>query len=463
MKNILIIGAGVAGKDVAREIKNNSSLRMRVVGYIDDDKKITNQYIEGVKVFGNSKVIETVVKKFVIDEVIIAMPSVDGETINKFVNIAIDLKIQYKIVPRVREIIEGKVSLSSIRKVDVSDLVGRPIIKNDVRGLKEFFRRKVVLVTGAAGSIGSELSTQIAAYKPKKLILFDIWENGVYELRRKFIDMGFAKNIYYAVGNVQDLNRLEEIFNNFKPNYVFHAAAYKHVPLMEDNPIEAIKNNIIGTFNLSSIASKFKAEKFVLVSTDKAAEPVNVMGMTKLFAEKIVRSIQSSTKYMVVRFGNVLDSNGSVVPLFRKQIENGGPVTVTDKRMTRYFMTIPEAASLILKSAYLGQGGELFVLDMGSPMRIQDLAEKMIKLSGFVPNCNIKIIYTGIRKGEKLTEKLFTDTEKLNTTNDKKIFILKNGSSFANLELQMSKIYKLISDTLTKKVKVRLKKIINEK
>ncbi|MEK7100443.1 MAG: nucleoside-diphosphate sugar epimerase/dehydratase [Patescibacteria group bacterium] len=471
MKNILIIGAGVAGTDVAREIKLFSKLNMKVVGYIDDDKSKLNKLFEGSKVLGNSNDIQSIAKKLAVDEIIIAIPSAQGDYINKFVNIAIDLGVSYKIVPRVREIIEGRATLSSIRKVDVTDLVGRPVVKSDVDDLKKFFKGKSVLVTGAAGSIGFELSSQIAAYKPKKLILFDIWENGIFELKQKFNEMGFLRNIFYVVGNIQDLNRLEETFKLYKPNYVFHAAAYKHVPLMEENPIEALKNNIIGTYNVATLSDKYKAERFVMVSTDKAAYPKNIMGMTKLFAEKIVRSINNQTKFtpnggtkfMTVRFGNVLDSNGSVVPLFRKQIANGGPVTVTDKKMTRYFMTIPEASGLILKSALLGNGGELFVLDMGKPMLILDLAKKMIRLSGLIPDRDIKIIYTGVRKGEKLSEKLFTTTEKLDVTKDSKIFMSTKGSSFENLDDILSKVNMLIDKILDKDVKIKLKKLLYEK
>lgn len=462
-KKILIIGAGKAGQYVCRAIKYSDKKDLEIVGFIDDDKARLGEEVENIKILGNSANITFLVKKYNIDEIIIAIPSADGDVINKFVNIAINLKITYKIVPRVREIIEGKVNLSSIRKVEVSDLIGRPVIKDDVAYLKSFFKGKSVLVTGAAGSIGSELSSQIAFYKPKKLILLDMWENGMYELRRSLIDMGYLKRIHYVIGNVQDVKRVKKMFSDLKPNYVFHAAAYKHVPLMEDNPIEAIKNNIIGTYNISKIASKFKADRFVLVSTDKAAEPKNIMGMTKLFAEKIVRSMKNTTKFMTVRFGNVLDSNGSVVPLFRKQIANGGPVTVTDKRMTRYFMTIPEASSLILKSAFLGKGGELFVLDMGSPVSILDLAQKMIRLSGFIPDRDIKIVYVGTRKGEKLTEKLFTSTEKLNITKDSKIFMSTKGSSFENLNNILPKVNILIKKELDNNIKVRLKKLMYEK
>ncbi len=459
MKNILIIGAGVAGSDVAREIKNSPDLKMSIVGYIDDDKTKINNKIEGVKILGNSTQIKKIVNLYKVDEIIIAIPSAQGDVINNFVNIATDLKISFRIVPRVKEIIEGRASLSTIRKVDIADLLGRPVIKDDVSGLKKFFDKKIVLVTGAAGSIGSELSNQIAAYKPKKLILFDVWENGVFELKQKLEESGYLKNIIYVIGNIQDIDRLSQTLEKYRPNYVFHAAAYKHVPLMEENPVEALKNNIIGSYNVATMSSKYKVERFVLVSTDKAANPKNVMGMTKLFAEMIVRSIKSKTKFMTVRFGNVLGSNGSVIPIFRKQIEKGGPVTITHKKMTRYFMTIPEASGLILKSALLGTGGELFVLNMGKPVSILDLAYKMIRLSGYIPDVNMKVVYTGVRKGEKLTEKLFTRTEKLDSTKDDKIFVSRNNSSFKNLDLALKSITNIIRNRHID-VKKDLKKMI---
>lgn len=462
-KRILIIGAGEAGEDIAKEIMLSPELNINVLGFIDDDKEKFGKKIFGIKILGQSDNLKQIVKKQKIDELIIAIPSAQGDVINKFIDIATNLKISFKIVPRVKEIIEGRASFTSVRKVDITDLLGRPVIKDDVLGLKRFFNEKTVLVTGAAGSIGSELSAQIAAYKPKKLVLLDCWENGVFELRQKLTELGYTKNVEYVIGNIQDLDRLTQTFKINHPDYVFHAAAYKHVPLMEENSIEALKNNIIGSYNVAKTSSDYKVKKFVLVSTDKAADPKSVMGMTKLFAERIVRSIKSPTKYMVVRFGNVLGSNGSVVPTFKKQIENGGPVTVTHKKMTRYFMTIPEAASLILKSALLGNGGDLFVLDMGKPVSIVELAIKMIKLSGLTPNKDIKITYTGIRKGEKLTEKLFTNTEKLNTTKDSKIYMSKNGSLFSDLQLKMTKINKLISEGNYKNTKLKLKKILNEK
>ena len=414
----------------------------------------------GVKVVGDSSKLKNLIKKYKIDELIIAIPSAEGEVVSKFVKLATELKTPFKIVPRVREIIEGKASLSSVRKVEIEDLLGRPVVKEGVSRLKRFFKGKSVLVTGAAGSIGSELALQVAAYKPKKLILFDVWENGIFALKQKFKDQNYLEGIYYVIGNIQDTQRLQETFDKFKPNFVFHAAAYKHVPLMEENSIEALKNNILGTYNLSSLSFRNQIEKFVMISTDKAANPKNIMGLTKLFAESIVRSFSGKTRYLVVRFGNVLGSNGSVIPTFKRQIENGGPVTVTHKNMTRYFMTIPEACGLILKSAEIGTGGELFVLNMGKPVSILDLAKKMIRLSGFIPDVNIKIIFTGIRKGEKLNERLFTKTEKLNTTNDDKIFISKKNTYFVDLDETIKLVYKLLKNYREKDIKKEIRKIM---
>lgn len=463
MKKILIIGAGVAGSDVIREVVSSPEMKIKVVGFVDDDKSKRYKVIEGIKVLGDSRDIQNIIKRKGVNEIIIAIPSALGEDIDRLVKMAVESKIAYRIVPRVKEIIEGRASLSSVRKVEIQDLLGRPVIKAEVSELRDFFRNKTVLVTGAAGSIGSELSSQIAAYNPKRIVLFDVWENGVFELKQKLDDQGFNKGIEYVIGNIQDVNRLNNVFSFYKPNYVFHAAAYKHVPLMEENPIEALKNNVIGTYNVSHAAIRNNVERFVLVSTDKAADPKNIMGLTKRFVEIIAASFGTSTKFITVRFGNVLGSNGSVVPIFRKQIEAGGPVKVTDKRMTRYFMTIPEAVGLILKSSRIGNGGELFVLDMGKPMSILTLAQKMIRLSGFVPNKDIKIIFTGIRKGEKLSEKLFTKIEKLDKTEDGKIFVSKIDKKFKDIESVISKVNGLINEGDERNIKTRITKIINDK
>lgn len=461
-KRILIIGAGQAGEYVCKEVKKDKHLNVVIVGFIDDDPKKQLKNIVGKKVLGGSSDIGKIIKKHKVQEILIAIPSADGSEVNRFVDIALKNKVSFKIISRIREIIQGKVDLTSIRKVEVHDLLGRPVVKSDVKELTTFLKNKKVLVTGAAGSIGSELSLQIASYKPKKLILLDASEGAIFELRQQFISVGLGK-VEFLIANVRDEKRIEEIFEKYKPDFVYHAAAYKHVPLMEENPTEAIKNNILGTYNLVQISLKQKVKKFVFVSTDKAAKPKNVMGMTKLIAEMITRSVTGTTKFMVVRFGNVLNSNGSVIPTFRKQIDNGGPITVTDKRMTRFFMTIPEAAQLILKSSRLGDGGELFVLDMGKPVSILSLAEKMIRLSGYIPNRDIKIVYSGIRKGEKINEELFTKKESLTKTLENKIFIATNGSKFANLNRSIRKIQSIVDTSQSKNIKSKLRQVINDK
>lgn len=433
-RNVLIIGAGVAGTDVATEIKRNPDMDLKVVGFIDDDPNKMGIKVNGISVIGNKNDLKTVTKKLAIEEVIIAIPSAEGETINNYVKACSDLRVRFSIVPRVREIIEGVAKIESVRKVRIEDVLGRPVIKDDVLDLKSFLDGKKILITGAAGSIGSELSRQVAAYKPASLVLLDWWENGIFELKNELTKNFPKTKLEFIVGNIQDKETVKNVFNKFKPDFVFHAAAYKHVPLMEEFPIEAVKNNILGTLNLAQEAKTNGVSKFVLISTDKAAEPVNIMGATKLVTEGIGKMLNSNnTKFMAVRFGNVLGSYGSVVPIFMKQIEEGGPVTVTDKRMTRFFMTIPEATQLILKAASLGDGGELFVLDMGRPVKIVELAESVIRLAGFVPYKDIQIEFVGVRKGEKITEKTLTNSEKFGSTKDGKIFVSESQGIDINL------------------------------
>lgn len=461
MKKILVVGAGVAGKDVVREIKNEPKIGLKAIGFIDDDPTKAGKIIYGVKVLGKGEEIKKIISKFNVDEVIIAIPSARGEDIKEYVRLCSEAKIGFKIVPRVKEIIEGKAKLESLRKVRVEDLLGRPVVKSDIKGLKEFFQGKRVLITGAAGSIGSELSRQIAAYKPIGLILLDWWENGIFDLQSELTKDFPELNVDYVIASIRDREKVDNIFSSFKPHFVFHAAAYKHVPLMEEFPEEAVKNNILGTLSVAESAKSFGVERFVLVSTDKAANPVNVMGATKLVTEGIGKMLNSQkTKFIAVRFGNVLDSYGSVIPIFRKQIEEGGPVTVTDKEMTRYFMTIPEAAQLILKAASIGCGGELFVLDMGQPVKILDLAEVMIRLSGFIPGKDIAIEFIGKRPGEKISEEIFSEKEKLSATKEGKIFISKSsGFDIRKLPIFLRKIEKLANSTGRDEIREEFKKI----
>ncbi|MDO8658377.1 MAG: nucleoside-diphosphate sugar epimerase/dehydratase [Candidatus Levybacteria bacterium] len=425
-KNILIVGAGIAGRDVALEIKKNLRLGIHLVGFIDDQAKKLGKAIEGLMVLGTISQLTEIAKNTRTDEIIIAMPSAYGENISRIVRICSDAKLRFRIVPRVREIIEGKAQISTIRDVDVEDLLGRPVVKSDVEELKDFFDQKTVFVTGAAGSIGSELSRQICAYKPNVLVLYDWWENGMFNLKSELSKDFPHSTIHYIVGDIRDRKKIGRVMKYYAPHYVFHAAAYKHVPIMEENIDESVKNNIIGTLNVAEESGNNGVDKFIFVSTDKAANPISIMGITKYIAEDIVKNIKSKkTKYMIVRFGNVLDSMGSVIPIFKKQIREGGPVTITDPRMTRYFMTIPEAAQLILKAASIGRGGELFLLDMGKPIKIVDLAKNLIRLSGLRVEEDIRIVYTGKRKGEKLHEKLFTDREGLLATKKDKIYMIK--------------------------------------
>lgn len=429
VKNVLIIGAGSGGALVSSEYKKFPHLGKRVVGFIDDDRQKLGTYVNGIKVYGNREDIVSVAKARNVDEIVIAIASIKDGVLKGIVEKCKEAKAKVKIMPGVAEMIDGKFSINKIRDVDVEDLLGREAIKLDYDGISDYLNGKTVLVTGGGGSIGSELCRQISKFNPKELIIFDIYENNAYEiqneLRRNYPNLKLTT----LIGSVRDRIRLEEIYKTYNPEVVFHAAAHKHVPLMEDSPAEAIKNNVVGTYNVASLASDYEVERFVLISTDKAVNPTNVMGATKRMCEMIIQSLDkvSETEFVAVRFGNVLGSNGSVVPLFKKQIANGGPVTLTHKDITRYFMTIPEASQLVLQAGAYAKGGEIFVLDMGEPVKIYDLAENLIKLSGFEPHKDIAIEVTGLRPGEKLYEELLMSEEGLTETKHKKIFIGKPG------------------------------------
>lgn len=428
LKRTLIVGAGAAGQELARELKKNLSRVFRIVGFVDDDKKKLNKLIKGIKVLAELSNLEYVIRKNHIDEVFIALPSEEGETIKRIIDSCNKGKVVFKIVPRTLEIILGKVKLPSIREVRIEDLLGRPIIRSDQKKFIDFFKGKRILVTGAAGSIGSELCRQLIQFVPKKIICLDIWESGLFELDSQLKNLG-QNNYEIVIGNIQDQKKIDIVFGKYKPEIIFHAAAFKHVPIMQIHPDEAIKNNVFGTKVITDKALKFKVMKFINISTDKAADPSSVMGATKLLAEKITFSANRKyTKFISVRFGNVLDSQGSVVPIFRKQILNGGPITVTDPEMTRYFMTIPEAVQLVLEASVLGEEGELFVLDMGEPVKIVEMARLMIRLFGFLPDKEIKIKYIGRRPGEKISEILYTDKEILEKTESKKIFKIRQNT-----------------------------------
>jgi FlaA1/EpsC-like NDP-sugar epimerase len=427
VRNVMVIGAGEAGSLVIQEFKKHPDLKMRPVVLIDDDVNKHGMRIHGVRVFGGRNIIPEMVQKKNIKEIVIAMPSIDRLQIREIVSICSETKCKLKIVPGVYEVLDGKVSINRIRDVKIEDLLGREPVKVNLEEISGYIKNKVVLVTGGGGSIGSELCRQIARFEPKELLIFDISENNVYSLEYDLKTL--FPNLKYSalIGSVRDRERLESVFDQYRPDVVFHAAAHKHVPLMELNATEAIKNNVFGTLNVAQIADKYKVERFTLISTDKAVNPTNIMGASKRIAEIIIQmmSMKSKTVFSAVRFGNVLGSEGSVIPLFRKQIESGGPVTVTHPEVIRYFMTIPEAVQLVIQAGALAKGGEIFILDMGEPVKIADLAQDMIKLSGLEPDVDIDIEYIGLRPGEKLYEELLLNEEGITATKYKKIYIAK--------------------------------------
>lgn len=424
-KRIMIIGAGDAGAMVIREYRNHTGLNSKPVAIIDDDKKKLGQTINGVLVVGERQDIPKMVDKMRIDEIIIAMPSASKKDIGEVARIAKTTKAKLKILPGMFELIDGKININKIRDVEIEDLLGREEVKIDLKEISSYITNKVVLVTGGGGSIGSELCRQIANFKPKKLIILDIYENSVYDIQNELLRIHKDLNLKTMIGSIRDKERVEELMYNEGPEVVFHAAAHKHVPLMEGSPKEAIKNNVFGTLNLAQTADKYGVDRFVMISTDKAVNPTNIMGASKRICEMIIQSINvtSKTNFVAVRFGNVLGSNGSVIPLFKKQISEGGPVTVTHKEVIRYFMTIPEAVQLVIQAGSMVKGGEVFVLDMGEPVRILDLAKDLIRLSGFEPNVDMPITITGLRPGEKLYEELLLNEEGLSSTKHDKIFI----------------------------------------
>ena len=423
--NILIIGAGYAGRDIIRNIKQTMNEKYNVVGIIDDSKAKLHCLINGVEVLGNRKNIVDICKEKEVDEIFFAISKIDKKKKKEILAICQETGKKIRILPTTEDIIRNKNLFQNLREVDIEDILGRDPVKLDNNKIGKLIENKTILVTGAGGSIGSELCRQIVKYNPSKLVMLDIYENNLYNIELE-LKSGYAHiDIEAVIGSVRDVKRLEKIFEKYNPYLVFHAAAHKHVPLMEESPLEAIKNNVFGTFNVANCADKYGSRKMILISTDKAVNPTNIMGATKRLCEMIiqVKNKNSKTEYAAVRFGNVLGSNGSVVPLFKKQIAEGGPVTVTHKDIIRYFMTIPEAAQLVLQAMSYAKGGEIFVLDMGEPVKIYDLAVSLIKLSGLEPNVDIPIVFTGLRPGEKLYEELLMKEEGLQKTENKKIYI----------------------------------------
>jgi FlaA1/EpsC-like NDP-sugar epimerase len=421
---VLIVGAGDAGAMIARELQQRYYNTKQLIGFIDDDRSKHNRILFGVKVFGNRKSIKQIVDNYNIQEIIIALPSAGGKQLRRIIYECKKTNCIVKTVPGLYELIDGKVSVQQVRNVDLEDLLRREPVKLDIARIAGYLTGKTVLVTGAGGSIGSELCRQIAALSPKSLILLGKGENSIYEIHRELLGKYPGLQIEPVIADVRDNERIDRIFAHHKPQVIFHAAAHKHVPLMELQPDEAVRNNIFGTKIIAEAAHRFSAEKFILISTDKAVNPTSVMGVTKRVAELVIQNLNrnSKTKYAAVRFGNVLGSRGSVVPLFRQQIAAGGPVTITHPDMKRYFMTIPEAVQLVLQAGSMVQGGEVFVLDMGEPVKIIDMVYDLIKLSGLEPELDIKIKYTGLRPGEKLYEELLTAEEGTTATHHQKIY-----------------------------------------
>ncbi len=463
-KNVLIIGAGDATKILLGTIKNSMKDTYNVVGLIDDNTNKVDYAISGNKILGTRYDIPRVCKEYNVELIFFAISNISNEDRRKILEICQETGCKVRILPGAKDLIKNKSIMQNFRNVEIEDLLGRDPIKLDNRNIGKLIRNKVVVVTGGGGSIGSELCRQIIKFNPEKLVIVDIYENNLYDIEQELRYNYPKMNIEAIVASVRDKKRLDEIFEEFKPYLVFHAAAHKHVPLMETSPLEAIKNNVFGTYNVVNCADEYKVKRFILISTDKAVNPTNIMGATKRLCEMIVQAKNkvSETEYAAVRFGNVLGSNGSVVPLFKKQIANGGPVTVTHKEITRFFMTIPEAVSLVLQAMSGAEGGEIFVLDMGEPVKIYDMAVKLIKLSGLEPNVDIQIKFTGLRPGEKLYEELLMAEEGLTETKHDKIHVAKPSEiNMKDIKHKLSELNKLL-DSATNEQKDEIKKVMQE-
>ncbi|MDL1967970.1 MAG: polysaccharide biosynthesis protein [Deltaproteobacteria bacterium] len=475
-KKMIIIGAGDAGEKVIREIYDNPKMKYRVVGFVDDDKNKVGKQIHGIKVLGGIEELKEIVKNEDVDEMLIAVPSAVGKEMRRIVEICDLTRIPYKTLPGMGEIIDGKISIKTIRDISYKDLLGRHPVQLENDKISDFLKNKCVLITGAGGSIGSELCRQICKYEPSLVVLFDAGESNLYSIQMELKHVVTYLKYRTVLGRIQDKGLVDEVFRKYKPDVVFHAAAYKHVPLVERNPWEAVYSNIVGTNTLVKAAIAHKVGRFVLVSTDKAVRPTNIMGASKRVTEKIVQFYSSGlTKFMAVRFGNVIGSSGSVIPLYQHQIEKGGPVTVTHPEITRFFMTIEEASQLILQAFTMGEGGEIFVLEMGTPVKIVDMARDMIRLSGKKPDTDIEIKFIGLRPGEKLYEELITEGEGIVKTEHEKILVLKNSvsaqgrtseevkfNSLNGLEEKIMELKALADAHNAKGIKKKMKEIVPE-
>lgn len=460
--NVMVIGAGDAGAAIVKELRLNKQLKRRVRCMIDDDPAKQGKYIQGCLVVGGKKDIIPAVKQYGITKIVIAMPSAPKSTIKEIVDLCQHTGCKIRILPGMYQLVNGEVRVSQLRDVEIGDLLGREQIKVNLDEILGYVQNKVVLVTGGGGSIGSEICRQLAGHGVKQLIIVDIYENNIYEiqqeLKRKYPEL----NLVALIASVRNTHRINEIMDKYRPQVVYHAAAHKHVPLMEDSPNEAIKNNVFGTYKTASAAGKHGVERFVLISTDKAVNPTNIMGASKRMCEMIVQTLDKfyPTEFVAVRFGNVLGSNGSVIPLFKKQIAEGGPVTVTHPDIIRYFMTIPEAVSLVLQAGAYAKGGEIFVLDMGEPVKIADLAKNLIRLSGFKVGEDIEIQYTGLRPGEKLYEELLMDEEGLQATDNNLIHIGKPIDMDEALFMRQLKELKAAAEKDSKAIRQMVKEIV---
>lgn len=424
-RNVLIIGAGAAGSALIKEIQGSQHVNKRIVGVIDDAPAKQGLFIHGVKVIGTRDNIIELAETLSVDEIMIALPSATAKQIQAIVNICKETGCELKRLPGIYQLVNGDVSISKLKDVDVNDLLGREPVQVDIESIMGYVSGKTILITGGGGSIGSELCRQVAQHQPKMLVVVDIYENNAYSIQQELIQKYPDLNLVVLIASVRNTKRMDDIFRIYRPDIVYHAAAHKHVPLMETCPNEAVKNNVLGTWKVVQAADKYKVKRFVLISTDKAVNPTNIMGATKRVCEMMIQTYnnRSKTEFVAVRFGNVLGSNGSVIPLFKKQIANGGPVTVTHPDIVRYFMTIPEAVSLVLQAGAYAKGGEIFVLDMGEPVKILDLARNLIQLSGHKPDVDIPIVFTGLRPGEKLYEEMLMDEEGLQSTENHLIHI----------------------------------------
>lgn len=466
-KNLLIIGAGEAANEIIKTVKNTMKGYYNIVGLIDDNPNKMNYAISGIKILGTRDDIAEICKQYKVDVIFFSISNIDNKNKKEILNICQETGVKIRVLPSVADIIKNKSLLQNLRDVEIEDLLGREPITLANENIGKLIKGKSILVTGGGGSIGSELCRQIAKFNPSRLIIFDIYENNLYniemELKQNHYDEKFE--IVAIVGSVRDKKRLEQVFKKYNPYLVFHAAAHKHVPLMEVSPLEAIKNNVFGTYNVANYADKYSVKRFILISTDKAVNPTNIMGATKRMCEMIIQAFnqKSKTEFAAVRFGNVLGSNGSVLPLFKKQIANGGPVTVTHRDITRFFMTIPEAVSLVLQAMSYAKGGEIFVLDMGEPVKIYDLAVSLIKLSGLEPNVDIPIEITGLRPGEKLYEELLMSEEGLQTTAHNKIFIGKPSDiTYEQMLKKLGKLEEIIQNEniSVNKIKDTMKQVV---